>query len=139
MRCCSPTSKIQANKSLTLVLKDKRSCFSPSWQGERLAVQVSVDRVLLGKEHPRAEHLTCPSKRGVGVLLCYALSHEMSPHVMLYTPLDTLKANNCNVETVSGFERHTVASSPARAKNGEAPGTHCLHNLPKMWGLRAIF
>ena len=33
-----------------------------------------------------------------------------------------------------------VALSPARVKNGEAPCTHCLcFNLPKMWGLQAIF
>ena len=35
-----------------------------------------------------------------------------------------------------------LASSPARMRNEEALGTHCLRmhlNLPKMWGLRPIF
>ena len=51
--------------------------------------------------------------------------------VMSFAFFDLINVHACNM----------LASSPARTKNGEAPGTLFVHafNLPKMWGLWAIF
>ena len=78
--------KIQASKryveSLPIVLKDKRSCFS---QGERLAVQLPLDRMRSPERALTGETSLHVGQRMGAYLSAFALNHEMSAYVM-FTP-----------------------------------------------------